>query len=104
MKLKSVQRLTAWLLLAAILILGVSGWGITRTDIIYRASFHLINRGLADAIHRYLQVPTALIFIAHVLINVRLNLPRRRKTWVTDTILIALGIILLGIVIYVEGR
>jgi hypothetical protein len=50
--LKWTARVSAWLLLVGIIVLLISGWGITRTEIIYKASFGLIDRGAADSIHR----------------------------------------------------
>ena len=55
--LRRLSRISAWLLLATIAVLAVSGWGITRTDIIYKASFHLIDRAVADTIHRASNLP-----------------------------------------------
>jgi hypothetical protein len=72
--LKRMARASAWLLLITIIVLLISGWGITHTEIIYKASLGLIDRGEADSIHRAIQVPAAVFFITHVLLNVRLNL------------------------------
>lgn len=102
--LKRIARISAWLLLAGIIVLLVSGWGITRTEVIYKASFHLIDRGLANRIHHDAQIPVAAVFITHVLTNARLNLPSRcfRKAWLLESMLAALGIALLAGIIYME--
>ena len=47
-RLKIISRISAWLLLAAAVILIFSGWGITRTEIIYKVTFGLIDRRLAN--------------------------------------------------------
>lgn len=102
--LKLIAQISAWLLLAGIIVLLVSGWGITHTEIIYKASFHLIDRGLANRIHHDVQLPMAAILITHVLTNLRLNLPPRyeKKSWLFNSILIILGVCLLVGVIYME--
>jgi len=43
--LRRLSRISAWLLLVAVLVLVVSGWGITHTEIIYKATFGLIDGG-----------------------------------------------------------
>lgn len=102
--LRRIARASAWLLLVSLIVLLISGWGITRTEIIYKASFHLIDRGVADSIHRNVQVPMALFFVLHLLTNVRLNLPSRwlQKTWLCNSVLIALGVAVLAGVVYME--
>ena len=102
--LRRIARASAWLMLITIIVLLVSGWGITRTGIIYKASLGLIDRGAADSIHRAIQVPAALFFTTHVLINVRLNLPTRclRKAWLFTSLLAIIGVCVVGGVVYME--
>ena len=102
--LKRMARASAWLLLITLIVLLVSGWGITRTEIIYKASLGLIDRGAADSIHRAIQVPAAVFFATHVLLNVRLNLPSRylRKVWLFSILLVIIGVCVVGGVVYME--
>jgi hypothetical protein len=102
--LRHLARITAWLLLVDVVILVVSGWGITHTGIIYKSTFGLIDRRLADSIHRAATLPLAFFFLSHVLINVDLAFQRRtrRNTWLVHLILIVIGLAVLGIVAYVE--
>jgi len=102
--LKRIARASAWALLAAVIVAVVSGWGITQTGIIYRLTFGLIDRGLADAIHRATNVPMALLFLSHVFINIKLMISRRgpSKGLLTSTILGVIGAGLLAITIYME--
>ena len=102
--LKRIAKASAWALLVTIIIVVVSGWGITQTGIIYRLTFGLINRGLADAIHRAANVPLALFFLSHVLINIKLKVSRRNpsKGWLTNSVLGVIGAGLLAIMIYME--
>ena len=102
--LRRIARASAWLLLITLVVLLVSGWGITRTEIIYKASLHLIDRGAADSIHRAIQVPAAVFFTTHVLLNVRLNLLSRygRKAWLFTVLLAIIGVCVVGGVVYME--
>jgi hypothetical protein len=102
--LKRIAAASAWALLVAVIVAVVSGWGITQTGIIYRLTFGLINRGLADAIHRAANVPLALFFLSHVFINIKLTISQRSpsKGLLTSTILGVTGAGLLAIMIYME--
>jgi hypothetical protein len=102
--LKRIARASAWALLAAVVVAVVSGWGITQTGIIYRLTFGLINRGLADAIHRATNVPLALFFLSHVFINIKLMISQRNRArgLLTSILLGVVGGGILAIVIYME--
>jgi intracellular septation protein A len=102
--LKRIAEASAWALLVTIVVVVVSGWGITQTGIIYRLTFGLINRGLADAIHRAANVPLALFFLSHVFINIKLRISQRSpsKGWLTNSVLGVMGAGLLAIMIYME--
>jgi cytochrome b subunit of formate dehydrogenase len=103
-RLKKLARASAWALLVSVIILVVTGWGITQTGVIYNLSFGLIDRKLADAIHRATNAPAAFFFLSHVLINIRLIVSQRHPSrgWLTDIILIVIGAGLMAIVIYME--
>ena len=102
--LKKLAMASAWALLAGIIALIVSGWGITQTGIIYTLTGGLVDRRLADAIHRAANVPVAFFFLSHVLINIKLMLSRHNSplAWLTDIILIIVGAGLMVITIYME--
>lgn len=102
--LKIMARASSWILLAGIVVLIVSGWGITQTGIIHRLSGGLIDRRLADAIHRAANVPVAFFFLSHVLINLRLMITRKNpsRAWLANTILLVIGAGLMYIMIYME--
>jgi len=103
-RLRHFAQICAWLLLVAAVILVVSGWGITHTGIIYKATFGLIDRRLADSIHRATNLPLAILLLSHVLINVRLAIYRRNphKIWLINGTLIIVGVMLITLVIYIE--
>ena len=102
--LRRISRISAWLLLATVAVLVVSGWGITHTEIIYKATFGLIDRRLANSIHRATNLPLAFFFLSHVLINIRLLFTTKKvqNNRFIDGGLIAIGLALMGLFIYVE--
>jgi thiosulfate reductase cytochrome b subunit len=103
-RLRKLARASAWALLVGVFVLMVSGWGITQTGIIHTLTGGLVDRRLADAIHRAANVPVAFFFLSHVLINIKLMLSRRNssRAWLTDLILIVIGAGLIIITIYME--
>jgi cytochrome b subunit of formate dehydrogenase len=103
-RLKFLSRICAWLLLVTAVILVFSGWGITRTEIIYKVTFGLIDRRLANFIHRFTNIPLAIFFLGHLLINVRLLIYRKipQRIRIIDGILIFIGLLFTLAVIYME--
>jgi len=102
--LKRLARASAWGLLIGVMVLIFSGWGITQTGIIYSLTGGLIDRRLADAIHRTANVPLAFFFLSHVLINIKLMLSPSTlfREWLASIILIALGVLLMAMTVYME--
>jgi hypothetical protein len=103
--LKRISMISAWLLLAGVVVLIISGWGITQTGIIYRLSGGFVDRHLADQIHRASNVPLAFFFLSHVLINIHVMLTRQGflwHKWVSGIILLLVGIALMIGMIYME--
>ena len=103
-RLRKIANISAWLLLASVVVQVISGWGMTQTEIIYKLSFGLIDRRLADAIHRGSVIALVFFFLVHVLINIRLKITSRRPWLVrlTNGILIAVGIGIMALVVYME--
>jgi cytochrome b subunit of formate dehydrogenase len=102
--LRYLSRLSAWLLLATVVVLVISGWGITQTGVIYKLTFGLIDRRLADSIHRATNLPLAVLFLLHVLINIKLAIHARRRSvaWLVNGVLIVIGGCIIGVVVYME--
>jgi hypothetical protein len=101
-KLKKLARISAWLLVALIVLTAIAGYGITSTFLVYKLSFGMIDRGLANALHRWSQPVLAAVVLFHVLINIHLRLPRRLREhlWLADGLLIIVGLAVLGLVVY----
>ncbi len=104
--LKTISRVSAWLLLATIAVLVFSGWGITQTEVIYKISFGLIDRGTADIIHRATNIPLAVFFLSHVTANIRAMVKTKKTSIIltADILLSIVGLGLLVIFIIMERR
>lgn len=104
--LRKLAGVSAWILLAGIIVLIISGWGITQTGIIHGITFGLIDRRLADAIHRAAVIPLIFFFLLHVLINIRIKISPKSplKIWSTNVILIVIGIGLTVISVFMYFR
>lgn len=102
--LRLTARVSAWLLLVTMILLVISGWGITQTGAIYNITFGLIDRRLADAIHRATILPMAVFFLMHLLINIKLSITTHHRyvTWLVNGLLIVVGGFIVGIVTYME--
>jgi thiosulfate reductase cytochrome b subunit len=103
-RLRKIAIISAWLLLASVVVQVISGWGMTQTEIIYKLSFGLIDRRTADAIHMGSIIALVFFFLVHVLINIRLKITSRRRliVWLTNIVLIAVGIGIMVLVVYME--
>jgi hypothetical protein len=103
-RLKSLSRISAWILLTLAAILILSGWGITRTEIIYKITLGLIDRRIANYIHRFATIPLSVFFMSHVLINARLSwynkIPHRIK--IIDGFFFLIGALVIALVSYME--
>jgi len=102
--LKRIARASSWLLLLSVVVLVVSGWGITQTSVIYHLTGGLIDRGKADSIHRAAVLPLSIFFLLHVLINIWLTI-NSKHSYVKQIIgwtFFAVGAGILGLVIYME--
>jgi len=101
---KLIPRISAWLLLAGAILLGLSGWGITHSGFIYKVTLGLIDRGTANAIHLGLQIPVTFILLLHVLTRARISLERRWRIdpWIINVTMIVIGMAVITLVIYIE--
>ena len=100
---KRAARVSAWGLLIGMVVLAISGWGITQTGVIYRLSFGLIDRKLANTIHGITIVPLTVLFLSHIFINAMLTAsPRRPWNWILISLLGIMGAGVMAIVVYLE--
>jgi hypothetical protein len=102
--LKRLARYSSWALLAGVVVLVLSGWGITQTGVIYDITFGLVDRRLADSIHRATVFPLFFFFLLHVFLNFSLMVANKRPFIknAVNGILIILGAFFLWVVVYME--
>ncbi|MBW2963983.1 hypothetical protein KY363_00850 [Candidatus Woesearchaeota archaeon] len=98
--LTKIGRFCAWSLIAFILLYMITGYGITKSYIVYRVFG--MDRGLALKLHTYLTIPMMAAFILHVLIAVRFAMIRWKVTNKTalNWIFIILGAALLSLTVW----
>ena len=97
-----ISRFCAWTLIVLILLYFVSGYGMTRTGLMYRLTFGLMDRGVALWIHDVLlTIPMAIAFLLHTLISVRSALIRWnvKNKFVLNWLMIGIGVVLFGAVL-----
>lgn len=102
--LKGLARASAWALLVSVVVLVISGWGITRSGLIYSLSLGLIDRRVANTIHDNMNLPLAVFFLVHVTANLKISLSRSHpsRPWLINGLLIAFGLALLAAVVYMD--
>jgi len=64
--LRLIKRTILWLLLAAILLYAVSGFGITEFRTVENLTHGWLTKNLAFKIHDYLSIPFLVLLISHV--------------------------------------
>ena len=97
-----VSRFCAWALVLLILLYVLSGFGMTRSGLIYKATGGLMDRGAALKIHTLLVIPMILAFLLHTLISIRFTMIRWnvKNKVVLNYGFIGLGAVLLGLTLY----
>jgi hypothetical protein len=82
----------------------LSRWGITQSGVVHRITFGLVNRGLADSIHRATIVPTALFLLLQVLAYARLSLTMKHpsRVWPVSVAMVLIGGCILAVVVHMQ--
>ena len=100
------NRLIVWIQLALIVVLIVSGYGLTKPTLINTLTFGLIDHQTAFDLHSLLDLPLFILLTIHVLIEVKLSLMRWGfKNWrLLNSLILLLGSVCLLLVLYIELR
>ena len=99
-----LNRLIVWVLLALMIVLVVSGYGLTKPNLIRDLTGGLINHRIATQLHYLLDLPLMVFLLVHVTIEVRFSFIRwgfRNKKLLNMLVLI-LGLTSLLLVVYVD--
>lgn len=68
---RTLERATHWLLLVAIILYVVSGYGITEFRVVERITFGLLSKPLAFRMHSILTMPFLLLLGLHIYFTYR---------------------------------
>ena len=63
---RGTKQVVHWLLVAALVLYGFSGFGITQFRIVEPATLGLLTKALAFKIHDYLLIPFLLLLALHI--------------------------------------
>lgn len=92
-------RFCAWALLVFIILYFISGFGITKSGLMYQWTGGLMDKTLAFRLHNRLVLPTAFAAICHVLIAVRYAMIRWkvRNMKMLNMLFIGAGVVLFAL-------
>lgn len=76
-KAKTIRKTIRWLLLIAVILYVVTGFGITEFRTVETLTFGLLTKNLAFRIHEALWIPFVVLLAAHVLYSPILRLWRK---------------------------
>lgn len=101
--LRKVSRFCAWALIVLMLLYFVSGYGITKSGLIYKATGGLMDRGAALRMHTYLTIPMVAAFLLHTLISMRFAMIRWnvKNKVVLNWVFLGVGVVLFGLGLWV---
>jgi hypothetical protein len=101
-----VNRVIVWILLALMVILIISGYGLTKPTLINSLTFGLVDHQTAFDLHSWLDLPLFVLLAIHVLIEVRVSLVRWgfRHRRLLNVLLLLLGSVCLLFIFYIELR
>ena len=80
MSLRLFKKIVRWLLLVAILLYILTGYGITEFRAVESITFGLLSKPLAFKIHSWLIYPTAALLVLHVCLSWIMKLWRNKRS------------------------
>jgi cytochrome b subunit of formate dehydrogenase len=100
------NRVIVWILLVLMVILIISGYGLTKPTLINALTFGLIDHQTAFDLHTWLDLPLFALLVIHVLIEVRLSLVRWgfKHRRLLNLLILLLGSVCLLFILYIELR
>lgn len=100
-----INRVIVWILLILMIVFIVTGYGLTRPNLIYSWTGGQINYEFSDFLHSNLDVPLIILFFIHVLIEVKFSLMRWgiKNHKLLNLLILVLGIISITIILYINS-
>jgi len=100
-----INRVIVWGLLFFMILLVVTGYGLTKPNLVYSLTGGIINYRSAAYLHSLLDVPLLVLLLIHVIIEIRFSLMRWgfKNQKLLNLLMLMLGSICLILIIYVEA-
>lgn len=100
-----VNRAIVWLLLALMIALMVTGYGLTKPTLVRTLTLGLVDYQAASQLHSLLDAPLSILLVVHVLIEVKFTLVRWGFTHrrLLNLLVALLATISLVFIVYLEG-
>lgn len=100
-----INRVIVWVLLFFMILLVVTGYGLTKPNLIFSLTGGIINYWTASSLHRLLDLPLLVLLLIHVIIEVKFSLMRWgfRNQKLLNLLMLILGSIFTILIFYVDG-
>ena len=99
-----INRAIVWVLLSFMILLIVTGYGLTKPNLIYSLTGGLVDYWAALHLHTLLDVPLLILLLIHVIIEIKFSLMRWgfKKQKLLNLLMFMLGSICLILILYVD--
>ena len=103
--LMKINRKVVWVLLFFMILLIVTGYGLTKPNLIYSLTGGIINYWTAAYLHTLLDVPFSILLLIHVIIEIKFSLMRLgfKNQKLMNLLTLMLGSICLVLILYVDA-
>ena len=103
--LMKINRVVVWVLLFFMILLIVTGYGLSKPNLIHSLTGGIVNYQTAFYLHTLLDVPLLILLFVHVIIEIKFSLMRWgfRKQRLLNLLMFALGSVCLILILYVDG-
>ncbi len=100
-----MNRIVVWVLLFFMILLIVTGYGLTKPNLIYSLTGGTINYQTAVYLHTMLDTPLLVLLLIHVVIEIKFSLMRWgfKNQKLLNLLTFMLGSICLILILYVDG-
>ncbi len=103
--LMKTNRAIVWVLLFFMILLIITGYGLTKPNLMYSLTGGLVDYWTAAYFHALLDVPLIILLLIHVTIEIKFSLMRWgfKNQKLLNSLLLMLGSISLLLILYIES-
>ena len=103
--LMKINRVFVWVLLLFLILLTVSGYGLSKPNLIHSLTGGLVDFRTASYLHNVLIVPFLILSLIHIIIEVKFSLTRWgfKNQKLLNLLMLMLGIAIVLLIAYVDG-